>query len=727
MKKIDYRHYVSLGITGILILLSFLIFNPAFFRLIESLESFGRSFIYYWAKILNLSYSIELTVNDIPSGSTSLIPGTWGAFKAEFVEYWQTFATKESLIEYLVFLAKLLYVLSKVLIILIPFVLIYWVILKFFKKGQNNDYGYETLPLRIFKRFEKKVYVPVKDWLLNYVEFLKEYKRYRRIWFCIFLYAFNGFSILIEFFSFYFYFVVSFDWQFIYLQFYKLVIDLTPVITMIPFFVWGIVVLLIFLRWRKKIGYNNLWHAELRNRGYLNERPIVLMLTGTMGAKKTTTLTDFCLSTEVMFREKAYELLLKSDLKFPNFPWILFEKELQRLFFEHKLYNLSSCRSYVRNIGRMFSLVEYDLDAKRRYEKYCQKKGLQVKDFVFGYDWKRYGLFYDDGLKLEYLFEVLEDYAQLYLIYIVEGSLIVGNYSTRTDNVKIDEGNFPLWDTDFFHRNSYEIDSISRYSRILDFDMLRLGKKMIEANEKTNSFEFGIVAMTEFGKERGNSYENKEIKKESKDANPKNDMLTNRLKMARHSATVCNFPFVRFLADDQRSMSLGADARELFDIIHIRETSERKLHLPFFFFEELIYELVYPKFENWYKTYRFNRGDYTLFSYLNKKLVTILNNHYERTYNIFGYYTLKVQTESGMNEGVFKDGKIYLSTKKDYSKRFATDCFADYFASQSEDCGIGLMDYEEYACERARIDELEKQHSYFIADLLRMNTTTKNP
>lgn len=725
MKKIDYRHYISIGITGSLILLSFLLFYSAFFRTLEAFESFGRSFVYYWIKILNLPYSIKLTVNNIPSGSTSLMPGTWGAFKADFIKYWQVFASVNTLKGYLVYLANMLYVLSKILIILLPFVLIFVFVFRFFRKGQNNDYARETLPLKIFKQFEKKVFVPIKERIINYCCFLKEYKIYLRVWLGIIVYTFNGGAIIFEFFSFYLYFVVSFNFKYIYLQIYKLIIDLTPILTTIPVFVWVIVVFALFLRWRKKRGYNNLWHAELKNRGYLNERPIVLMLTGTMGVKKTTTLTDFCLSTEVTFRDKAYELLLKSDLKFPNFPWILFEKELQRLFSEHKIYNLSTCRSYVRNVGRMFSLVEYNSDAKKRYKKHCNKKGLPVKDFVFGYDWKRYGLFYDDGLKLEYLFEVLEDYAQLYLIYIVEGSLIISNYSTRTDNVKIDNGNFPLWDTDFFHRKSNEIDSISRYSRILDFDMLRLGKKMIEANEKTNSFEFGIVAMTEFGKERGNSYENKEIRKESKEANPKNDMLTNRLKMARHSATVCNFPFVRFFADDQRSMSLGADARELFDIIHIRESSMLKLHLPFFFIEELIYEIVYPKFENWYKNYRFNRGDYTLFSYLNKKFITIIKNHYERTYNTFGYYVLKIQTENGMNEGVFKDGKIYLSTKKDYSKRFATDCFSDYFASQSKECGIGLMDYEEYACERARIDELEKQHSYFIADLLRMNITTK--
>lgn len=51
--------------------------------------------------------------------------------------------------------------------------------------------------------------------------------------------------------------------------------------------------------------------------------------------------------------------------------------------------------------------------------------------------------------------------------------------------------------------------------------------------------------------------------------------------MVRHSATVDNFPFVRVITDEQRPESWGADARDLCEIVHIRESGETRLAMPF--------------------------------------------------------------------------------------------------------------------------------------------------
>lgn len=40
-----------------------------------------------------------------------------------------------------------------------------------------------------------------------------------------------------------------------------------------------------------------------------------------MGKGKTTTITDMAISKSVMFRDKAFELILENDMKFPYFPW----------------------------------------------------------------------------------------------------------------------------------------------------------------------------------------------------------------------------------------------------------------------------------------------------------------------------------------------------------------------------------------------------------------------
>ena len=98
----------------------------------------------------------------------------------------------------------------------------------------------------------------------------------------------------------------------------------------------------------------------------------------------------------------------------------------------------------------------------------------------------------------------------------------------------IDLGNFPLWNIDLFRCSPIDSYNNSKFSHILDFDMLRLGKKVIENNKNSNAFEFGIIVITEVGKERKNTLELKETKKNDDEANQKNDLFNSWLKMARH-------------------------------------------------------------------------------------------------------------------------------------------------------------------------------------------------
>ena len=77
------------------------------------------------------------------------------------------------------------------------------------------------------------------------------------------------------------------------------------------------------------------------------------------------------------------------------------------------------------------------------------------------------------------------------------------------------------------------------------------------------------------------------------------------------------------------------------------------------------------------------------------------------------------------------DGKIekkryFLMNKKIYSRRFSTDCFSDYFNDLARKTNIGLDDYMEYETERATVDELKMQNSYFI-DALYSSTGSTTP
>ncbi len=91
---------------------------------------------------------------------------------------------------------------------------------------------------------------------------------------------------------------------------------------------------------------------------------------------------------------------------------------------------------------------------------------------------------------------------------------------------------------------------------------------------------------------------------------------------------------------------------------------------------------------------------------------------YQGKYNLYGYSVSKVKVEAGTQDGKKKYSNYYLSNKKIYSKRFSTDCFSDYFMAKSLRSNYGINDLPEYETEKANINELLGQNSYFMNDLL---------
>lgn len=319
-----------------------------------------------------------------------------------------------------------------------------------------------------------------------------------------------------------------------------------------------------------------------------------------------------------------------------------------------------------------------------------------------------------------YLFDVLTDYCDAFFIYYMTKSMILGNYSIREDGIMQDEGNLPLWDYDFFNRSPlYEAD-FSYYANILDFDILRKGKKIVKGSKLADTFEFGIVTITELDKERGNTLDTKELKKNVEETNQKNDYFNYSPKMGRHPATVLYKYFVRFLVDQQRAMKTDADFREICDkVVNIEDVKERRLAMPLFFIEEILYGIIAPHYTAMYESYRFRRGDNSLLMYFLRNTLGRFVNWYDRIYNLFGYDLLTLSSESGKLDGsnITKD-KWHLSYKKDLAHRYATDCYKQFFRNKSAQKDIGLPDYKTFADVNATADELLQMNSYFIRDMV---------
>ncbi len=708
LKSLDYRHYICIAITLAFVATSIFAFPYAFKRICECFRDFGTSIAYYFCKLFGID-EVRATVNDVSEMPIYLpngFPATWEEFQGYWVQYWNIFFKWESISAYCQSVGNVVLSFSYILFF-VPILIVVYYVLKRVLDKQNNDYNVDSKHLRRFKKLSDKTYRPAKAWLQGFVDFVKENKAYYIIWACIFAYAFNFFAIAIEFVSYYLYFCMSFDFVNLYRQIYKLVVDLSVVVTKIPLCLWLIFAYGVICAVRKKIAYSRLNHFEMKNRGFINERSIVCFIVGTMGKGKTTMEIDMGLSTEAMFRDKAFELLLENDLRFPYFPWINFENALRDAMEKHAVYNLATCKRFVRS-------------KKKNWERNKSQKK------IFMYDFERYGLTSCDELCVKDIWQVLESYAQLYFIYIVQSSLIIGNLSTRTDNVIDDIGNFPIWNTDFFERDARLIDAFSRHSHILDFDMLRLGKRLVEENEHSDMFEFGVVTITEIGKERLNALELSDVKKSDKRANQKNDLFNYWLKMARHSATVDGYPFIKVFVDEQRPESWGADARELSEIVHIVARNDKKLAMPFFAIEELIYDFVFSRFVNLYKKYRYLRGDNTLLMYVLKSICAKIHSYYTGIYNRFSYIPCDIALEAGVQDGKMAMKKYYLMTKKIYSKRFSTDCFSEFFTEKTLKSWLGLDDLAEFKTEKASFDEMLQENSYFFEDLCKMLKSDKN-
>ena len=694
-RSTSYNISLTVLLSALFIFIGVFYFNTSYLRFYESVCDLWQSCKYFYYEIIGQAHITMPTVenySDVLKWDIFLARD-FDTFKTDLQNYCHLLISKKNFNLYLEKFLHVTTVLFGILAIVFLLLKIFIFILKRLYRCSNTKHNRDTLPLRLFKFISKHTYQATRKLIITYVRFLRKYKFIYYFWIILWVFHFNFASIAISFLAYFLYFTCTFKLETLYVQSVKLFIDLQVFLDVFPWWIIAIIAYILFGRFRKGIANMLLRRLEARNCGFIKELPIVSMTCGSMGKKKTTIITDMALSQEVMFRQKAFELIKANDMKFPFFPWIKFEMELRGYMEDGTVYNLASVKEFVTE----------------KEQRYLKHKNAELE--LYGYDTEIYPMRYNDGLKIESIFDTLRTYAQLYFIYVIESSLIVSNYSIRTDNQLLDQGNFPMWATDFFPETTVEE---GRYAHILDFDVLRLGKKVIENNPNAGSFEFGVVVISEVGKERGNVLDQKEMKKNNDETNQKNDLFNSWLKMCRHSATVDHYPFIKVFTDEQRPESWGADARDLCDIVNIVSSGSQRLALPFYVIEDMLSDVLYGWFMSLYYDFRFRRGDNTLLVHILKCVTGLLYKHNTRIYNKYGYSVSTIEKERGTMDSKIEKKKYFVINKKIYANRFSTDCFSDYFNDMAIKSKRGLADYVEYETERATVEELKMQNSYFI-------------
>lgn len=618
-------------------------------------------------------------------------------------------------------LALFLFNASRFLLIGFPlFILIPILVDAYFYTPNKRGDCYESKPVKLLKLAARCLIFPFVGFLKRLREFLNlEYKDkkgrkkalpYKSLLKIFWFINLNIATIFFEFIAFYFYFVVLlvvnpgmvFSGE-MFVIFVKLLIDAMIMFSGAPMIFWICVGWYFFDQHRQKKGFEILRHDHAKNCGLVKELPMLNLVVGAPGTRKTTMLTALALLKAMVYRVEALDIIFKYDLMFPYYPVLKLERALQEQIDSHGCYSIPSVKQWVRK-----------LEAEGEY---------------FGYDHVTYGTEYNDGLTVKTLWDALETYCEAYFVYLV-GTYIIANYSIRTDDLKDNEENaFPLWDMDPFKRDPKKIQDQSRYAHILDQDVLRLGKRIVENNPNAGSFGFGIWVHCEWGK----SYPNKDgvegLKKDSEETNQKNDGYPYSLMMGRHAqALIDNRVFNSFFFDEQRAMSVPAKHRDMVSVISILEAPGFEIEMPSFILEDMLYHWLYEPCKKIYFKIRNKRKDEFLGVYLLRHAVSGLSRYYRYYYNLFGASEMQLLLEDGTCYGQNGKGSqvepviktFKLQSKLIYSDRFASDSHASVFEKAQLEAGIGINDYRCYESLRKTVDEMKEEHDYFNMELFKM-------
>lgn len=712
----NYRHDIFLAITLSFALIVGFCFINSHMRIYEAFRDMWSSL-----KVFFMIEGTEATVNNVSSvglGELGIIPEDFEIFKAQIALFGQSLVNGLSWRFYLNELLPLVAVCLQAVLALIVVALIAVLLLKVFCGTTSTDYD-DTKAVKKLREFIRLFKRTVGTWLRMMYGFLKEHKAYYIVWILTWAYAFNGFTIVIEFLAYYLYISATLDLTTILIQVYKLLLDLSVLITFFPVWMWCIFGLIIFNIFRHYMAFRKIQKNEDKCEEAVKNFPIASLICGPMGTKKTTFTTEIAITANKLFRQKAYDIIFDNDFKFPDFPWQNLEKSILKGIETHRLYNLASCRRFISQLHKLYELNAsgvrrsvYDNSLRRGYD-------YQYSNYLFGYP---------EDCKMEFVTEsgsesiwsVLENYICAFFIYCISTTMLISNYSIRVDDYIKEDGHFPKWDIDFFRKDKQKTArEHTKYSHILDFDALRLGKRMKANNKMKDSIDFGIVVITEVGKERGNQVTIKAryATLDDGEATQSNDFFTMDIKLCRHRATVDNFPFVLFLMDENRAASLNADNKELCDVTYIAKSSDWNIITTLFAVDELVFEGATKIMKKFYLSLKNKKGGLNLPGYLIKSAYGVLWRHYQKIYRRYSVSSLELHTTDGKEEGAGRKTVYKMSKWKIHNARFTTDALGAFYRYKTGRSRYGIVDIPEYAGLRASLPEMKSEHSFLINDL----------
>ncbi len=673
---------------AISIVFAIFVFSEAYKDLIESIDFAIKYTFGIFQETTENTQPPSIPAPSTPDSGVIILPDNPAIILARLRMLGQMFITGDT---YSIFFSNLFYYVMLFVMwspaILISIMLLKKLIVAIYLR-ENTKHGQVTLPLKLYLMVSKVSITPVSKYSKSLWQYLKTSKL-RIVLIIIWLLNFNVISFIIPILPYYLYCAFNMSFSNLY-EFIKFEIMKTKFIFALGLIVAIPIFIILFDKWRVATAKERLRQFEEYNRKMLQNREIVTYKDGVMGSGKTRTMTQEAIEVSINFTNKAFELKNVCKKMFPFFNWLLFELDIEKNVENKKIYSWASAVDYVASIEKAFGEGTHNL---------------------YGYNYKKYGFKHYDGLIYKPFFDVLKDYARLHFLYVFNASFLLANYPIRERKEKQTLGNSVRWNFDFFDFDK-DYEKISKLSKILDFDCIRTGVRFDELNPVNDSFEFGILVITEADKEQANAEETKEESMKSPYPNPKNDGMTFFEKFIRHRATIMGYCFAVLFKDGQRVMSLKADARELATLEHMQRPKKEKNALPFFWIEKT--GAYISKFIDKYflEEKEYYRGDNTLFHYFLMYLSAVLYNFYYRRKNRYGYIAVKKVIEAGTQNGKETIVLLYLLFAIMNADTYKTDTHSSHFEEKARESGTGIANYPEYKESRMSDRELEMQNSY---------------
>ncbi|MBR1846922.1 MAG: hypothetical protein IJ787_04335 [Bacilli bacterium] len=665
----------------------------------------GSRFAAIWAFYTDGEYtaqSLTETVYEYGSFPKVLPPINWEELWEGIKAYFSMLATKESALEWLLDFSDFAMGLTRVLMIGAIAVLFLVAIGNLYLSESGKDWRENSALLQRYRRFSLG---PCRDFLLFWREWGPWFRKTPYFYVLLLGVAllFGLPAIAIDLIVEYLHFFSCFSFAAVGDTIFADVITLLASYLSLPLwlrlpFSYVLFRALTFVRARKLIEGKLMPANEAM---VDNDTGVFTLILGKMRGGKTTLAASMGRILNTIYHKNAFDNMDRCSMMFPEFPWAALEKEIVRLALRRRLVNMDQCAALAMKL--------YEVGSEKPFVLYGYDVSLQKTSFV-------------DGANEIKLVDAMAIYAESYWVYFQKGNLIASNFPIRTDDIRLDKGHLVLYDTSLFKRKVKDQGKDSSFSRVLVFDMLRLGRKMDPENRYRDANGPMIAVATEFGKEEGNMVSNTAYSAKDATANPKNDLLDYSLKLGGHLANIWHTNFFKFIADEQRSGSLTSNLVSVAQSIFTadRANQKEKMALKLFHFESMALDAAIA-FRAWFCTkYRHNREDGTLLYEIINKIGSFAYRVETLVYMTYGYKEVDLPSCTADASGNLSEGekkRFYIINKIDYAARFESACMKDFLNARKAKADYGFFDIPTYKKLMPDKKEWDLQGSYLVSDL----------